>query len=457
MPVPAHILANIRNEDVTNLRITPFGTFGFIALDGNLYLIKKYIDVDGNLSPRHNYANPTPSEIIRFEEWLGQSEDERPSESTPEFVSESPRRWVLSSNGTNTYQTWFQMREGNPKPQINFKEDLLHKSPMNFCTFDYYMRCRFCGKTFKRSKMASFANERSIYACTSCLKNGHVNVKKCEKCGKLYLHSLAKCPCEDNNTNPTNVREWNYTPIYHKFGEARDHFYMGFEFEIELSRKRLDPYLPQLAEIIDNDWVYFKRDGSISHGIEIVTMPLSWEWIYTNLEKFNSIFNLKTLDCSSRLADTCGFHIHINKDSFSSLHLYKFIKFFYDNPDLVHILSGRAWSNLKRWARFTASDGISKSDVNKIAVMDAKEKRTGDKHSAVNLNNIDSVEVRIFRGTLSLNVFLRNIEFVKSLHEFTKDANLRNSSDRSLYNDYLTRHKKEFPNIYSYLVTKGEA
>ena len=78
-------------------------------------------------------------------------------------------------------------------------------------------------------------------------------------------------------------------------------------------------------------------------------------------------------------------HIHINKDIFTTFHLFKFYNFYYKNSKLLSYISGRTWDGMKRWA---ATDKDDLVDIKYFA----KSKSCRNRHSAINLKNPETVE-----------------------------------------------------------------
>jgi hypothetical protein len=358
--------------------------------------------------------------------------------------------------------------------------------------------------------MIKMKNDKSIRACKTCISTSSSQFTRCSKCEAILVQNGKPCPCGDKSKNTISIRNWDYTSDFvPKKLSNQDDILLGFEFEIEHKKntprnESLDeidiegeedletPYgedsdwgedsgRPQsnwgdalsrisqprrapeplrsererqsssltnelLGILAKYDWIYIKHDGTLESGIEIVTKPLGIRWIYNNFNKFDDIFNLKKYGWYARTAETAGFHIHISKSAFSTLHLYKFIKFFTVNQQFIKFISSRPWNNLIKWALFEEESNIKSV---------ARAKHNRDKHMAVNLSNNDSVEVRIFRGTLNPIAFKRNIEFVLSLYWYTKDQSIKGFSSVVGYKSFLSKYKKLYPNLYRFLIDKG--
>ena len=193
--------------------------------------------------------------------------------------------------------------------------------------------------------------------------------------------------------------------------------FLGIELEIE--RRNSDSIKHgELAQQIANEHWYFKTDGSLTDGFEIVTHPLTFN--YLNHAKESILKSLKFISDSgynSYNANTCGMHIHITKKAFTTWQLYRFLKFFVENKEFIIGISQRKGDKLEKWANI-------EDNTNSELIYKAKKKDGNTaRYVAVNLQNYSTIEIRIFRGTLNPQSFYKNIEFVYSLFMYTKENN----------------------------------
>ena len=193
--------------------------------------------------------------------------------------------------------------------------------------------------------------------------------------------------------------------------------FLGIELEIERRNSNSIKH-GELAQQITNEHWYFKTDGSLTDGFEIVTHPLTFN--YLNHAKESIINSLKLISdngYNSYNANTCGMHIHITKKAFTTWQLYRFLKFFVENKEFIIGISQRKSDKLQKWANI-------EDNTNSELIYKAKKKDGNSaRYVAVNLQNYATIEVRIFRGTLNPQSFYKNIEFVYSLFMYTKDNN----------------------------------
>jgi hypothetical protein len=75
-----------------------------------------------------------------------------------------------------------------------------------------------------------------------------------------------------------------------------------------------------------------------------------------------------------------------------------------------------------------------------------------ERHSAVSLMYTPTVEVRIFGGTDYYRIFMKNMEFCKSLFEFTRDT-AKSKVSLAQYAMYLSDRNigDKYPNLINFL------
>ena len=125
-----------------------------------------------------------------------------------------------------------------------------------------------------------------------------------------------------------------------------------FGIELEVERKNSNGLKHKyMAGMIQHDHWYFKTDGSLTDGFEIVSHPMTFNYIKQSEKTFaDSLKLLVENGYNSYDANTCGMHIHISKANFTTWHLYRFLKFFVENKEFIVSISQRKMEKLKKWA-----------------------------------------------------------------------------------------------------------
>ena len=203
------------------------------------------------------------------------------------------------------------------------------------------------------------------------------------------------------------------------------HNMYGVELEIST-----DLSATELVDCTDYPFFIIKKDSSIArcrnHSLEVVGVPATL--------KANSIlwsrWAEKVIDkCENDLGriggrdGTNGMHVHVARDNFiDTRHLRNFLVFMNAPWHVWFIfqMSDRVeYNNLERWAKpCTMQAGVA---FNRWVKDISTNCRAQDKYAFTNMRHSSTVEVRIFQGDLSAASIVKNLQFVDSVVEFTKE------------------------------------
>lgn len=219
------------------------------------------------------------------------------------------------------------------------------------------------------------------------------------------------------------INTYNYNPEifhFHKVDDEEDLF-LGVELEID-SGGKIDDNAKFVTDFLGNENVYCKHDGSVSNGFEIVTHPCTYE--YHQQLPYKILFkHLVNLKYRSHDVNTCGLHIHINRSYFAKdkltqdLNISKLLYIFEKYWDKV-VLVARRDSNTYAQRFFLKEDET-------ILDMYAKSKNS-NKYGVINLKHKDTVEIRIFKGTLNYDTFIATLQFVNRIAKIVKSIDIYN-------------------------------
>lgn len=186
------------------------------------------------------------------------------------------------------------------------------------------------------------------------------------------------------------------------------HRWFGVELEVEIKDHQVDreSKAKLLHELInDGEYgkrVFFEYDGSLTNGFEIVTQPMSlpghhdmWQWL-NNRDATRHLLSHNTR--------TCGLHVHVNKDNLTQIQIAKIVTFVNDprNEDMIKAIA-------RRYAEGYCK--IKQKDLDTAHV-------SSDRYEAVNLTNRNTIEFRIFKGSLKYESVIAAIEFSHALCDF---------------------------------------
>jgi hypothetical protein len=145
---------------------------------------------------------------------------------------------------------------------------------------------------------------------------------------------------------------------------------------------------------------------------------------------------------------TCGIHIHMSKSAFTTYHLYKFLFFFYAKANRKFLV---ALSERGKESKYASWSTDNSNHIKLLAK--SKTNADSDPHShyhAINMHKSGkTIEVRIFNSTMQPESFHKNVEFCKSLFEFTKDAPKLQMTVPN-YLMYVHQNGRTYRNLYSF-------
>ncbi len=185
---------------------------------------------------------------------------------------------------------------------------------------------------------------------------------------------------------------------------------LGVELEYELIKNSsLKETLFLLHKNLKNHAI-FKRDGSLTNGIEICTRPASLD---IHEGEFKKMFDEPLLEKRLQVLPSCGMHVHIDKSKMSALALGKLISFIQnkENQKALQKIAGRE------------ANTYSKLGTNHSITSLHRGTAQSDRYQGINLQNAETSEIRIFRTPKDFPTFMKNMEFVSALSEYVQPCN----------------------------------
>jgi len=295
----------------------------------------------------------------------------------------------------------------------------------------YY--CGECGEYYEKSEnVHTLAN--GDYICDHCYGNG--DYYYCEGCGELYhideMHEGENCYmyCDDCYEEGLIKEYHNHKGDFDFYKTQKDFakipLYFGFELEVENNANNIDNNT--MAEIIDDIMrgrVVFERDGSLNSGFEIISNPMTFNYIMENkINIKNMLQELINNGYISHDSTTCGLHIHLSKNYFTENQIDK-LQFLIERfkKELI-IFSRRTSEQINSWAKFiTDYPGTENEKINLDFIK--KYKNKSERYQVLNLSNSDTIEFRLIRGTLKTNTFLASIELLHNMAGIVKRKSLK--------------------------------
>lgn len=253
--------------------------------------------------------------------------------------------------------------------------------------------------------------------------------------------------CYDGSTPSTyEIMNYSFKPVP-KFKRTERDFtnralHFGTEVELDMVEGiRNNRALKQLAEGDKARLFYCKHDVSCGKGFEVVSHPFTFDWMKENQEAFDPMFGLASI-MRGHESERCGMHVHMSKDAFTELHMFKFMRFFHLNINFIRSLARRPTGKFERWAKIVAPE---RSTLMKFTL---NRERFDFQRGALNVELDDTIECRIFRSTLSPTAYYGNVEFLQGLFDYTKNCGADDEQlSEQRFMDYVHDRGKSYKNF----------
>ncbi|MHB8739480.1 MAG: hypothetical protein ACYC9D_12965 [Candidatus Dormibacteria bacterium] len=283
-----------------------------------------------------------------------------------------------------------------------------------------YQNCSCCDILWSRIHLVSLEGQEKT--CPLCvLEQQKPNIPhKIDTIYQQYHHSVRN--------------GWKYKI---KRLKNEDQMPMGVELEVESrpivipnpqyetqTHRAWDIYQGQIKANPDWHELMFERDGSLgSHGIEIISNPMTldfavpfWTTMIPIIQKNAVGWNTESL---AGPQPEYGIHLTCSREYWSDFRMARMIKFL-SNPENTFFMLAIA----QRATLYGGTD-IGKFDpALKKHVTFISKGKLGTSPTRYTLANVKQkfIELRMFRSTLNLESFLKNLEFFDALHHWCKET-----------------------------------
>lgn len=302
---------------------------------------------------------------------------------------------------------------------INYNQNM---TICDWCYEDHWTTCEDCGTMIHIDD--AYWTDGEYYICEYCRDE----YTSCERCGALVHNDYIYCEydgdydylcehCHDTyGQNSRIIHSYNYKPQPIFYGDGVR--YIGVELEIDKGGEDNENAKLLLDTANENDErIYIKHDGSINDGFEIVSHPMTIDEHINNMKWDKVMIDALNMDYRSHNTSTCGLHLHVSRRAFGDTYatqdenIAKVLYFVEKHWDNILNFTRRTIENLEHWA---SRYGIEENAIKTY------EKAKGDynRYRAINLRNDNTIEFRMFRGTLKYSTFIATLQFVDFLCEY---------------------------------------
>jgi hypothetical protein len=325
-----------------------------------------------------------------------------------------------------------------------------------------FSACGCCGNWWEKEMVKVYEEIGSTPLCTSCMMK--------ELIGKI-IHPFN----HKDYPKPIYTKQFRMGHTVDKNGlvcatnqksEVQATRLFGWEAETEIDKKSAIAKGVNRAVIamavrdtLGKDYVCMKEDGTLTMngkysddrgdgrmyaGFEIVSAPADMEAHRTRIAKLPETAGYKMLRAFD--TETCGFHVHVSRASLTSLQIGR----------MLYAINHKNWARFvhkvacRGSARFCAYYDKKLTDaLHPERVISKEEEGSYNKSRRVALNiaNKDTVEFRIFKGTVNPRHIMRNIEFCDAICDFCLpcERSLKDLADYREFIKFVDQNRKKWP------------
>lgn len=302
--------------------------------------------------------------------------------------------------------------------------------------------CAECGKPMIHRYHTFYGTE----VCTECISTKYYSCNKCN----IMLKAEDTEVCRNGSRLCPTCSKRNFVLPYHHFypkikfygdSKANTEPYMGFELEVDFggeSSSNVAEIMPIINKAGQNEiFAYCSHDGSLNDGFEIITQPATLRYHQSIKGIYNDVAQkLKAMGYSSHDTSTCGFHVHVNRTYFGNKEEIAI--------ERVILIVEKFWNEMCIFARRPERrmERYSKKRPTSISIEEYMERanKSGEHewhYYAVNVANSDTIEFRMFKGTLNVNTIMATLNLVENICKVAK-TKPADEINRMKFEDLLT-------------------
>jgi hypothetical protein len=281
-----------------------------------------------------------------------------------------------------------------------------------------------------------------FYHSGNVYNRSEVNIVECRQCGTEVVDELCVdgvChQCLDASFKIHNYSTRVESMLKFKATRVRPNtVYLGCELEYETkNRNRAQIGVGKLL----HGHALMKSDGSIRNGFEIVTCPATLD---IHLEMFKKFYD--NIPPDLKVEKNVGMHVHISRKPLSQLTIGKLTEFLNrdDNKQFIHHIAGRIDNNYARM------------ESDRTVTFPWRHRNGGGRYNALNLNNENTIEVRLFATPMNYKEFAMRLQFVQALVDYCSPAQsslaLKKQTHYEAFMGWLSNKKRMFPELSYHL------
>jgi formylmethanofuran dehydrogenase subunit E len=337
--------------------------------------------------------------------------------------------------------------------EVIMEDDAQYVEGYAYCEYCYENHTVTCDRCRERIDEDDAHSDDYISLCDSCHRCYYY---RCENCGNFVHRDYAiehnyeyYCPdCAPQSV----IHDYSYKPTPHFYGGADKYaLFMGVELEIDNGNDN-EYCSDSICHIANssNEHVYCKNDSSLDDGFEIVSHPMTLQYHSESMPWKRVLKQIKNYGYRSHDAGTCGLHVHVSRKALGNteeeqdLTIMKILFFVERFWNQMVRFSRRTEAQLARWAR-------------RYGIKDTPDElldraKGAKRYYAVNLNNSNTIEFRLFRGTLNEVTFFATLQLCHELVTLMSNIEVEVLANMT-WNDFVA-NITPYPELMAYLQTR---
>ena len=348
------------------------------------------------------------------------------------------------------------------------------------CMSEYTYTCDVCQDSYDRDNGAYCEYCECCDACS-------------DYCLEMHQENCSEYQYEQNGGGG-RLQNYSFTPylVFHGDTRAGQALFMGVELEVDQHRSRdtgypdIDSFLEDAQRILtpiqrsqnvdDMGLFYFKEDGSLRNGVEIVSNPATLQF-HMDTMPWRSIMDAAR---DNRLfghnTDTAGLHIHVSRTGLGiskaeqEYTLAKLVMLMWRLWPELFAFSRRTEETMNQWAlpnhmfvpdvrRCECGNNGCNDCMSNLAFdlikrgNESVSKFTQQKYTAVNTRPRDTLEFRLWRSTLRYDTFMATMQLTKLLIDMSMEFDITHLGHVS-WEDLLSQAAShEYTHLWDYATT----
>ena len=305
---------------------------------------------------------------------------------------------------------------------------------------EYVHECNDCGHRDMDDNGRAPYNGDHEWVCDSCINDNYTYSHYSD----MYVHNDDDCwsdhfPDDDDDDDReeddeeliggrhSSKRILKHIPS--AFDSRKPQIFLGMELEVEIKDNySRNSKAQELYDAIEyhqignkkHKYIHIEDDGSLNRGFEMVT---GWTGLDVHREKLK-FFQAPWQGVRSHDTRTCGLHVHVSKADMTLFHGAKLSMFIHEsgNQKLIRAIARRDNANYAKIVNKKASYQWLRNAKRGGNLSERLRMLNEERHEALNFYNDNTVEFRLFKGTLRYETQMACLEFAYMSWFFSRDT-----------------------------------